>query len=148
VDRLPAHLHAAREAGRDLARVTADRTRVSLDEDRTLALATQALIGTIGRAIDRALEANPDIDPDIPDARRFVACSDHLLHEYDRVDPDELWEMAVARAPKLPPALDRLLTLYGPSQVEFTPKPPLSLSDDPLRPLDCGATIYRESQRG
>lgn len=97
-------LDHAREA-REMA---AGRSRESLDQDRTFALAMVRLLEIVGEAATRvSVTARLDF-PKIPWSR-VVGLRNRLVHAYDDVDYDVLWEIVQSDLDELIEALSRKL---------------------------------------
>lgn len=81
------------------------RSRVDLDSDRLLNLALVRLLEVIGEAAARVPERDRSSMPDIP-WRQLVALRNRLIHAYDQVDFDILWQILTVDLPELAGALD------------------------------------------
>ena len=85
---------------REAVRMTKGRNRADLDENRMLELALVRLIEIIG-------EASTRIDQDIKDSldnipwRQVSGMRNRLIHGYDAVDLDVLWDVIQLDLPKL-----------------------------------------------
>ena len=76
------------------------RNRNDLDTDRVLELALVRLIEIIGEAASRVTEKGRKSKLDIPWAQ-IVSLRNRLIHGYDSVDLDILWEIVKSDLPDL-----------------------------------------------
>ncbi len=76
------------------------RNRNDLDTDRVLELALVRLIEIIGEAASRVTEKGRKSKPDIP-WTQIVSLRNKLIHGYDSVDLDILWEIVKSDLPDL-----------------------------------------------
>jgi uncharacterized protein with HEPN domain len=68
------------------------KTRADLDADRTLELALTRLLEIIGEAANLASEKIREKYPQIP-WRQMISLRNRLIHGYDAVDKDILWNI-------------------------------------------------------
>ncbi len=101
-------LDHAREAT-DLAK---GHTRADLDSDRLLNLALQRLLEIVGEAANRMPKDDRDRCPEIP-WTEIVALRNRLIHGYDVVDLDILWQITSQDLPSLVARLETLLRSEG-----------------------------------
>jgi uncharacterized protein with HEPN domain len=97
-------LDYAREAA---SRVTG-RSRTDLDTDRTLQLVLTRLIEIIGEAANRVSPGGRERHAEIPWGD-IVAARNRMIHGYDTVDHDILWQIVTVELPALIAALERAL---------------------------------------
>lgn len=97
-------LDHAREAV-DLAR---DRVRSDLDSDRMLNLALVRLLEIVGEAANRVPREMQQSALQIPWSE-IIGMRHRLIHGYDQVDFDVLWQIVVRDLPQLVPKLEKLL---------------------------------------
>ena len=93
------------------------RTRADLDNDRLLELALVRLLEIVGEAANRVPQGVRAICPDIP-WPQIVALRNRLIHGYDAVDLDILWQIVVQDLPPLVTALEGILAGYDAQQEE------------------------------
>ena len=89
---------------REAIALTADKTRSDLDQDRTLNLALVRLLEIVGEAASRTPKEERQNHPDI-DWPQIVGLRNRLIHGYDFVDFDLLWQIV---NDDLPPLIIRL----------------------------------------
>ena len=76
------------------------RLRSELDSDRLLALALLKLVEIVGEAATRVSETVQAAHPEIP-WREITGTRHHLVHGYDAVDYDILWNIVTLDFPPL-----------------------------------------------
>jgi uncharacterized protein with HEPN domain len=84
------------------------KTRSSLDTERTLVLALTRLVEVIGEAASRVSTPFRDAHPEIR-WRAATGMRNRLIHGYDRVDLDLLWETVTEDLPPLIAVLGKVL---------------------------------------
>lgn len=97
-------LDHAREAV-DLAR---DRVRSDLDSDRMLNLSLVRLLEIVGEAANRIPREVQQKAVQIP-WPEIIGLRHRLIHGYDQVDFDVLWQIVARDLPRLVPELEKLL---------------------------------------
>jgi len=107
-------LRQMRDHAREAVAMTRDRTRADLDTDRMLNLALVRLLEIIGEAANRVPAAHRDRHPQIPWSN-LVGLRNRLIHAYDQVDFDILWEIVSHDLPALLAQLERLVSPDGPT---------------------------------
>jgi len=93
---------------REAAALAESRSRAELDSDRLLQLALTRLVEIVGEAARRVPAAVRAQAPEVPWAL-VVGARNRLIHGYDFVDMDILWEIVGSDLPALVPRLERLL---------------------------------------
>jgi len=88
--------------------MAAGRHRTDLDREEMLQLALTRAVEVIGEAAGRVSEAARDQHAAIP-WRDLVAMRNRLIHGYDAVDLDLLWDTVTADLPPLVEALEEIL---------------------------------------
>lgn len=94
----------AREA-MDLAR---GKTRKDLDEERVLNLALVRLLEIIGEAANRVPPTDRERYAQVP-WEQIIGLRHRLIHAYDRVDFDILWQIVTRDLPPLVAELEKIL---------------------------------------
>ena len=96
------------KATEEAIELTKGKTRVSLDEDRVLNLALVRLLEIIGEAANQvSIERQMDI-PEI-DWGQIISLRNRLIHGYDSVDFDILWQILTQDLPVLAEKLERIV---------------------------------------
>jgi uncharacterized protein with HEPN domain len=65
----------------------------------------------IGEALNHAELEQPDLATVIPDLRRIVGLRNRIIHGYDSVDDQLLWQTVQTHVPSLAQQLEQLLAL-------------------------------------
>lgn len=84
------------------------RTRLDLEKDRMFQLALIRLMEVIGEAASRVSKPTRDQYPEIP-WNEIIGMRHRLIHGYDVVDLDLLWETVKTDLPPLIATLQRVL---------------------------------------
>lgn len=101
-------LRHMRDHAAEAITMTQGRRREDLDQDRMLELALVRLMEIVGEAAGRVTPQTRAQLPDIP-WPDVVAMRNRLIHGYDSVDHDILWDTINDDLPLLLQAIDRLL---------------------------------------
>jgi uncharacterized protein with HEPN domain len=88
--------------------MTRGRTRADVDTDRQLNLALVRLVEIVGEAASRVSSETRERYPDIPWSE-IVSLRNRLIHGYDEVDFDILWEIIHSDLPLLICRLEEIL---------------------------------------
>jgi uncharacterized protein with HEPN domain len=88
--------------------MVAGRHREDLDRDEMLQLALTRAMEVIGEAAGRVSETSRNKHAEIP-WRDIVGMRNRLIHGYDAVDLNLLWDTVTADLPPLIEALERIL---------------------------------------
>lgn len=84
------------------------KTRTDLDSDRLLNLAMVRLLEVIGEAANQVPKQKQAQYPEIP-WPEIVALRNRLIHGYDSVDFDILWQIVTQDLPSLIAALEKII---------------------------------------
>lgn len=85
------------------------RARADLDDDRMFYLAELRAFEVIGEAAARVSQSLRDQHVEVPWAQ-IIALRNRLIHGYDAVDPDRLWQILSSDVPKLIGDLQTILS--------------------------------------
>ena len=91
--------------GRDAAK---GRSRAELGQDRVFRAACERFIEIVGEAASRVSEEFKSAHPDIP-WRKIVGTRNILVHGYQQVDLDILWDIIESDLPELATQLEQEL---------------------------------------
>jgi uncharacterized protein with HEPN domain len=89
------------------------RTRADLDADRTFNLAMTRLLEIVGEAAPRVTEFTRDRYPQVP-WTQIASLRNRLIHGYDEVDFDILWDIVQSDLPALVAELRGILAADPP----------------------------------
>lgn len=103
----PARLRHMLDAAREAAQMAQGRTRADLDTDRPLNLSLVRLLEIVGEAASRVPPPERVSYPGIP-WTQIVGLRNRLIHGYDNVDFDILWQIVTQDLPPLITALDKI----------------------------------------
>jgi uncharacterized protein with HEPN domain len=101
-------LRHMRDHAAEAIAMTKEKKRDDLDDDRMLELALVRLMEIIGEAARRITPETRAKLPNIPWSD-VVAMRNRLIHGYDSVDHDILWDTITRDLPSLLKAVDRLI---------------------------------------
>jgi uncharacterized protein with HEPN domain len=93
------------EHAREAMGLAAGRTRTDLDQNRELELSLIRLLEVVGEAANRVPERERKLYPSVP-WRDVVDLRNRLIHGYDSVDLDVIWQIVQADLPMLLKALE------------------------------------------
>jgi uncharacterized protein with HEPN domain len=109
-------LRHMRKHAREAVEMVAGRTRADLDADRQLNLSLVRLLEVIGEAATKVTPETRRKAAAIP-WPEIVGLRNRLIHGYDNVDFDILWDVVQLDLPPLLGELDRVLRQEEPPQV-------------------------------
>jgi uncharacterized protein with HEPN domain len=96
------------DAAREAQQLSAGLSRQRLEEDRVLTLALIRLLEVVGEAANRIPPEARPTHPDIP-WQAIIGLRHRLIHGYDQVDLDVLWQILSADLPRLARGLEQIL---------------------------------------
>jgi len=96
--------------GREAVTMLEGRSRGDLDLDRQLNLSIVRLLEIVGEAAARVTPEIHDALPDLPWAE-IVGLRNRVIHGYDRVDLDIVWEVVTSDLPPMIEAIGRYVHL-------------------------------------
>ena len=97
------------EHAREAVALVRGKRREDLDSDRLLNLALVRLVEIVGEAAARVPKESWPAHPQIPWAQ-IVSLRNRLIHGYDAVDFDILWQIVTRDLPDLISALEGILS--------------------------------------
>lgn len=97
------------EHSREALALTQGKTRLDLDHDRKLNLSLVRLLEIVGEAANRFPKPERERYPQIP-WTEIIGLRNRLVHGYDEVDFDILWQIIVHDLPPLVTALENILS--------------------------------------
>lgn len=105
-DRLP--MHQMLEHAREALDMVHGQARAELRTNRMLQLALVHLVQVVGEAAGRVSQAGQSRYPEIPWSMA-ISTRHRMVHDYDRIDYDVVWDTIVDDFPPLVAALERAL---------------------------------------
>jgi uncharacterized protein with HEPN domain len=106
-DRDDVRLSHMLQYSREAVALIQSRTRADLDSDRVLSLALVRLIEIVGEAASRVSAATRLAQPEIP-WQEITHMRNRLIHGYDAVDMEILWQTLQQDLPPLIVSLKRI----------------------------------------
>lgn len=97
------------DAAREAVQMARDKTRAALDTDRPLNLSLVRLLEIVGEAASRVPVGDRVTYFSIPWVQ-IVGLRNRLIHGYDNVDFDILWQIVTQDLPPLIAELEKLLS--------------------------------------
>ena len=94
-------LHDIRSAAEALGRFTHGKTVEGLRADEMLQAAVERKLGIIGEAFVQLRVDDPATAEKFPELRQIVGMRNRLVHGYDQLDLDVLWDATISHVPKL-----------------------------------------------
>lgn len=101
-------LRHVRDFSEEAIKLSRGKSRADLDHDRVLNLALVRLCELIGEAANRVAPETRQRYPQIP-WRQAIGFRNRLIHGYDSVDLDVVWQVLTRDLPSLRAELDRIL---------------------------------------
>jgi len=102
-------LHDIRMAAEALDRFTAGKTVETLKADEILLAAVERKLEIIGEAFVQLRNEDPTVAEKFPELRQIVGMRNRLVHGYDQLDADILWDATISHVPKLLQQVEALL---------------------------------------
>jgi len=96
------------EFSRKALALASGKTRSSLEQDETLRLALTHLVELVGEAASQVPDEVQKKYPQIP-WPKIISMRNRLIHGYDYVDYDILWDAITTNLPQLIPQLEAAL---------------------------------------
>ncbi len=103
------YLLDALNACRAIQVFTENKTIAAYQSDLLLRSAVERQFEIIGEALNRADKADPEVVQLLPDLRRIVDLRNRVIHGYDSVDDELLWQSTVLHVPALAQKLADIL---------------------------------------
>lgn len=120
------HLEDIRQAATEIVEFTDGMVSADWHGDARTQRAVERDFGIIGEALNRLNRTAPEIAHRIPQAGRIVSFRNLLAHEYHRVDPETVWNIANVHLPQLLRTVKELLAELASSGPGPEPDPDAS----------------------
>jgi uncharacterized protein with HEPN domain len=101
-------LHHMLDYGREAVALTGGKQRADLESDHMLELAVTRLLEIVGEAANRVSSQTQQQYPQIP-WRQIAGLRHRLVHGYDAVDRDILWDIVEQDLPPLITMLEEIV---------------------------------------
>lgn len=99
----------ALNACRAIQSFVANRTFAEYEQNQMLRSAVERQFEIIGESLSQAETDNPELPALISDVRRIVGMRNRIIHGYDSVDDELLWQTIQTHVPPLAQRLAQLL---------------------------------------
>ena len=107
--RLKKYLVDAQSAVASILELLKGKSQGDFFNDYVLCLAVERLFITLGEALNCASQEKEDLELAIPDLARIVGLRNRMVHDYDTVRIEILWDAAQEKLPLLHQRLTKLL---------------------------------------
>ena len=107
--REPQWIQDALVAASEIIEFTRSMDLAGFEADKRTRYAVERSFITIAAALVRLRDHAPELARQIPRLQRIVDFRNFLAHEYDKVDPEEIWESVQYDLPELQHQLQSLL---------------------------------------
>ena len=108
----------ARKRLRDIAdscmatrRFTASKTFTDFQSDDMMRAAVERKLEIIGEAFVRLEESDPAVTERFPELRKIIGLRNRIIHGYDNVDEELIWDVVQNRLPSLQEQVEALLEM-------------------------------------
>ena len=86
---------------------------VSFVADELLRAAVERKFEILGEALNRAEQSDPEVADRLPELRRIIGLRNRIIHGYDVVDEEILWDAVEFKIPILKDQISRILREAG-----------------------------------
>ena len=97
---------------REATEFISGRARANLDRDRVLELALTRLVEIVGEAARRVSPERRAKHPEVP-WTQIIASRNRLIHGYDTINLDILWQIVASDFPELVRSLETIVPAAG-----------------------------------
>jgi uncharacterized protein with HEPN domain len=111
--RAPKRLRDARSACDEIVAFTDGKTLDDYRSDRGLRLIVERLFEILGEALNLAWQEDAKLSEQIPDLREIVGMRHRIIHGYDLIRDDVLWDTVQNDIPSLRGHINHLLEERG-----------------------------------
>jgi uncharacterized protein with HEPN domain len=102
-------LRDARAACLEIIAYTERRSLQDYLTDRTLRLVIERLLEIVGEALNQAVRSDPALSTSIPEAHVVIGMRNRIIHGYDEIKDDVVWDAARNDVPELLTQIDQIL---------------------------------------
>jgi uncharacterized protein with HEPN domain len=100
-------------AARRIQSFTAGQTYAEFSASELVRSAVERQFGILGEALGRAMALDPELERQRPELRRIVGLRNRLIHGYDVVDDEIIWDIVQSKLIPLATDLESILTQGG-----------------------------------
>ncbi|MDF3041830.1 MAG: hypothetical protein K0Q71_4536 [Thermomicrobiales bacterium] len=94
---------------RAIGRYTAELDFAAYERDTMVRDAVERRLGIIGEALNRAADREPTLVDCLPELRQIVGLRHRVIHGYDAVDDEIVWDVVQHKLPLLQASVEALL---------------------------------------
>ncbi len=98
---------------RAISRYTAGLDFAAFERDEMVRDAVERRLGIIGEALNRAAALEPTLVRQVPEVRQIVGLRNRVIHGYDAVDDEIIWDVVTNKLPALRAKVEGLLGEEG-----------------------------------
>lgn len=102
-------LRDALESCSAIGRYTAGLDLAGYERDAMVRDAVERRLGIIGEALNRAVSSEPALAEQLPELRQIVGLRNRVIHGYDDVNAEIVWNLVRNRLPQLQARLAAIL---------------------------------------
>ena len=102
-------LHDVAKACETIAEFIGEKKFSAYENNRLLRSAVERQFEIIGEALNRAGAAEPSLAAQIPEFHRIIGLRNRLIHGYDNVDDEILWDVVQTKLTPLKQQIERIL---------------------------------------
>lgn len=103
----------ALEACRAIQKFSAGTDYERFVRDELLRAALERKFEILGEALNRAEQSDPELADRLPELRRIIGMRNRIIHGYDAVDEEILWDAVAFKAPTLSEQISAILSEAG-----------------------------------
>jgi uncharacterized protein with HEPN domain len=100
-------------AARRIQAFTSGQTFADFSASELVRSAVERQFGILGEALGRAMAIDPNLELEKPELRRIVGLRNRLIHGYDVVDDEIIWDIVQSKLIPLAADLESILTRGG-----------------------------------
>ena len=105
-------------AVRKIQAFTSGQTFADFSSSELVRSAVERQFGIVGEALGKAMASDPSLELRNPELRKIVGLRNRLIHGYDSVDDEIVWDIVQSKLIPLSAGLEQILTAggYAPSE--------------------------------
>ncbi|HVL24817.1 MAG TPA: HepT-like ribonuclease domain-containing protein [Thermomicrobiales bacterium] len=101
-------------AAEEISALVAGESATSFGSNRVLQLAIERPLAVVGEALARAIQSDSSLKRAFPDAPLIVSTRNRIVHDYDDIRIDIIWDITQSHIPILCGQLRTVLDEAGP----------------------------------
>jgi uncharacterized protein with HEPN domain len=120
-ERLAKRLFDAHLAAAKVGAITRSLSFDDYEASELTRLAVERLLEIVSEALGAALREDPELEDRYPDLRRAVSLRNRIIHGYDDVNDQAIWDIVQTNIPTLTSQLVSILHDYGRQRARLRP---------------------------